>query len=278
MLTECNQKPCFPRFGSLFVVLVTCVFSIGLVRAQAVSGDLRSLLDDVLNEDETTDVQTLRNCAYTQQTIIEDIGSIKERFDPSAGLGLEWQLLELNGQNPTAQQVHNYDPKPRQRHPAILNFDFIDPASLRLLDEIQSRLKFEYKVVPSAAKGLNQHVTHQLAIDSDTGQLVEMKSLAHESFRIQRWTHIETYENVSTFRFEKQTNGIVLEQITLKLGVKSGRDTLYHEVTKQFSDFDCTYASNSEESGNTDGGQFNGELDSQVPLDDTSNSDGPLNQ
>lgn len=222
-------------------------------------------MDGVLNTDETTEVQTLRNCAYTQQTTIKDIGRIQERFDPSAGRGLEWQLLQVNGQNPTDQQVHYYEPKPRQRHPAVLNFEFIDSDSFQLLEETQSKLQFEYKVVPSVANGLNQYVTHQLTVDSDTGQLLEMKSLAQKSFRIQRWAQIEVYENVSTFRFEKQINGTVLEQITLKLGVKSGRDKLYHEVTKQFSDFDCTQTPTSDESKDTGRGQLNDELDTPLP-------------
>ncbi|MYF02389.1 MAG: hypothetical protein F4227_05330, partial [Gammaproteobacteria bacterium] len=201
------------------------------------SGDSRALFDDVLNEVKTADVQELKNCAYTQQTTIKDVGSMRERYDPSGGLGLEWQLLQVNGKNPTDQQVHNYDPKKRQRHPAVLNFDFIDVDSLQLLEESQSKLKLEYKVVPGAGQGLNQHVTNQLTIDSDTGQLLEVKSIALETFRIQRWTQVKVYENVSTFRFEDQTNGTVLEQITLKLELKSRGNTLNHEVTKKFFGF-----------------------------------------
>lgn len=250
----------------------------GFVSAQVDSGALRSLIDEALNADETTEVRTTRNCAYTLQTTIKDVGSMQERYDPSAGLGLEWQLLQLNGRDPTVQQVHNYVPKQRQRHPAVLNFDFIDHDSLQLLDESHSKLKFEYKVIPSAAQGLNLHVTHQLTIDSETGQLLEMKSIAPESFRIQSWTLVNEYENVSTFRFEDQTNGTVLEEVTFKLGVKSGRDTVYHEVTKHFSDFDCSHATTSEESMDTEGGQFNGELDSRIPLDETSNSESPSNR
>ena len=257
--------------------MVTCVCSNDIVRAQVNSGDLRALFDDILNEVETAEVRKLKNCAYTQQTTIKDVGSTLERYDPSSGLGLEWQLLELNGKSPTDQQVHNYEPKPRQRHPAVLNFDFIDPDSLQLLDESQSKLNFEFKVVPSSGQGLNQHVKNQLTIDSATGQLLEMKSIAQEPFRIQRWTQVNEYENISTFRFEDQTNGTVLEQVSFKLEVKSGNNTLYHEVSKQFSDFDCSYASTSEDTMNTDEGQFNDESDTRVPLDDTSNSEVPPN-
>ena len=202
---------------------------------------------------------------------------MKERYDPSGGLGLEWQLLQINGNRPTDQQVHNYEPKPRQRHPAVLNFDFIDPASLRLLDESQTKLKFEYKVVPSAGQGLNQYVSNQLTINSDTGQLLEMKSVAQETFSIQRWTRVKVYENVSTFRFESQTNTTVLDQVILKLEMKSGRHTVYHEVTKQFLDFDCSYASTIEERSIIDGNQFDDESDIRMPLEDTSNSEFPPN-
>lgn len=257
--------------------MVTCVCGIDFVRAQVNSGDLRTLFDDVLNEVRTADVQALKNCAYTQQTTIKDVGSMQERYDPSGGLGLEWQLLQVNGKSPTAQQVRNYEPKPRQRHPAVLNFEFIDPDSLQLLEESQSKLKLEYKVVPAAGQALNQHVTNQLTIDSDKGQLLEMKSIAQESFRIQRWTQVKVYENVSTFRFEDETNSTVLEQVTLKLEMKSRRNTLYHQVTKQFLDFDCSYASTSEETMNTDEGLFNDESDTRAPLDDTSNSEVPPN-
>lgn len=278
MLTECSKKSCSSCLGYVLIVLVICACSNGFVRAQEIGADLRSLLDGVLNAKETTNAQTLRNCAYTQQTTIKDVGSMQERFDPSAGLGLEWQLLRLNGKNPTEQQVHNYEPKPRQRHPAVLNFDFIDPDSVQLLDQSQSKLTFVYKVFPSAAQGLTQQVTHELTINSNTGQLLEMKSIARKSFRIQRWTHVNEYENFSTFRFEEQANGTVLERVTFKLGVKSGRNTLSREVTKEFSDFDCTHASVSEETMNTGRGQFNGELDARVPSDETSNSEGPSNR
>ncbi|MYC25224.1 MAG: hypothetical protein F4X56_04820 [Gammaproteobacteria bacterium] len=275
MLTECSKKSCFPCLGYVLIVLVICACSTGFVRAQEIGADLRSLLDGVLNAKETTKVRTLRNCAYTQQTTIKDVGSMQERFDPSAGLGLEWQLLRLNGKSPTEQQFHNYEPKPRQRHPAVLNFEFIDIDSIQLLDKSQSKLKFVYKVLPSVAQSLNQQVAHELTIDSNTGQLLEMKSIARKSFRIHRWTHVNEYENFSTFRFEEQTKGTVLEQVTFKLGVKSGRNTLYREVSKNFSDFDCTHASISEDTMNTDGDQINDELDSRVPLDETSNSHGP---
>ena len=276
-MTTCSKKFCFSCLGYVLIVLVTSVCSIDFVRAQVNSGDLRTLLEDVLNAVKTVEVQTLKNCAYTQQTTIKDVGSMQERYDPSGGLGLEWQLLQVNGNAPTDQQAHNYEPKPRQRHPAVLNFDFIDRDSLQLLDETQSRLKFEYKVVPSAGRELNQHVTNQLTIDSDSEQLLEMKTIAQESFRIQQWTRVKEYENISTFRFEDQTNGTVLEQVTLKLEVKSGRNTLYHEVTKQFSDFDCTYASTIEKNKNTDESQFNDEFDTRVPLDDPSNLEDPSN-
>lgn len=275
MLTKCSKTPCFSRLGYLFIVMVTCVCSIDFARAQVNSEELRALFDDVLNEVNTAGVQTLKNCAYTQQTTIKHVGSMQERYDPSSGFGLEWQLLQVNGKSPTDQQVHNYEPKKRQRHPAVLNFDFIDPDSLQLLEESQSKLKLEYKVVPAVGQGLNQSVTNELTIDSGTRQLLEMKSIAQESFRIQRWTQVKVYEHISTFRFEEQTNGTVLEQVTLKLEAKSAKNTLYHEVSKQFSDFDCSYASTSEETTNTDGTQLNDESDTRVPLDETSNSEVP---
>lgn len=258
--------------------MVTCVCSIDFARAQENRGDFRALFDDVLNEVKTAEVQTLKNCAYTQQTTIKDVGSMQERYDPSGGLGLEWQLLQINGKSPTDQQVHNYEPKQRQRHPAILNFDFINPDSLQLLEESQSKTKLEYKVIPAAGQRLNQHVKNQLTIDSVTGQLLELTSIAQESFRIQRWTHVKTYENVSTFRFDDQTNGTVLEQVTLKLELKSRGNTLNHEVSKQFFDFDCSYASTSEETMNSDGTRFNDESDTRVPLDETSNPEVPPNR
>ena len=196
----------------MLILLWFSVSNVGLAQAQEIASNQKKLLDAVFRE-LNTDARTLQNCAYTQQTTIKDVGSMQERYDPNIGLGLEWQLLRVNGQDPTDRQLNDYEPKPRKRHPVVLNFDFIDTDSLKFLDQSQSSLKFSYSVVPETSKRLSQFVSHELTIDAETRQLLELKSFASESFRIQPWMHIQEYENVSTFRFEEQTNSSVLEQV-----------------------------------------------------------------
>lgn len=223
-------------------MLVAVSFSVSVVGQALVqehSDDLKDLLETVFR-DRNTEVRTLRNCAYSEETAVKDVGSMQERYDPSVGLGLEWQLLQINGKDPTDQQLHNYKPISRKRHPAVLNFDFIVLDSLELQDQSQSKLQFSYKLVPTVSDKLNEFVSHQLSIHADTGQLLEIKSFASEPFRIQPWIRIQEYESVSMFRFEEQTNGTVLEQLQFRLVVKSNKQSLEREVTKKYFDFDCS--------------------------------------
>lgn len=223
----------------MFIAVSCSVSVVGQALVQEHSGGVKESLEKIFR-DRSTEVRILRNCAYSEETTIKDVGSMLERYDPSAGLGLEWQLIQINGTEPTDQQIHNYNAISRKRHPAVLNFDFIDLDSLQLQDHSQSKLQFSYELVPNASDGLNEFVSHRLSIHADTGQLLEIKSFASESFRIQPWIRIQEYESVSTFRFEEQTNGTVLEQLQFKLVVKSNKQTLEREVTKRYSDFDCS--------------------------------------
>lgn len=227
---------------SLLIALLFSVSCVGVVLAQGQDTSLEKLLDEVFRAP-AVDVRSLRNCAYTQQTTIKDVGSMRERFDPSIGLGLEWQLVQVNGKDPTDKQLNDYEPKLRKRHPAVLNFDFIDTDSLQLLNQSQSNLLFSFELVPNTYESLNENVTHRLKIHSDTGQLLELKSVATEPFRVQPWLLIQEYESVSTFRFEEQTESSVLEQVVFKLRVRSSERTIEREVTKLFSDFDCNQLS-----------------------------------
>ena len=233
------RKALGPPLGCMLIAVSFSVSVVGQALVQEHSDGLKDLLENVFL-DRSTEVRTLRNCAYSEETAIKDVGSMQERYDPSVGLGLEWQLLQINGKEPTAQQLHNYKAISRKRHPAVLNFDFINLDSLQLEDQSQSKLQFSYKLVPNASDGLNEFVSHKLSIHAETGQLLEIKSIASEPFRIQPWIRIQEYESVSTFRFEEQTNGTVLEQLQFKLVVKSNKHTLERAVTKRYSDFDCS--------------------------------------
>lgn len=262
----------FSLVGSFLPALLFSVSCVGVVRAQGQESSLENLLDEVFRE-QTADVRSLRGCAYTQLTTVKDVGSMQERFDPSVGLGLEWQLLQVNGKDPTDKQLNDYEPKLRTRHPAVLNLDFIDRDSLQLLDQSQTDLLLSFKVEPNTSESLNQHVSHRLTIHADTGQLFQLKSVASEPFRVQPWLLIQEYESVSTFRFEKQTASSVLEKVTFKLKVKSSERTLDREVTKLFSDFDCNQLSPGE-----DPKQLIDDLDTPVPSQDILNPVHPTNR
>ena len=266
MKSESHRKTFVSYLGYVLICLMFGVSIAGRAQAQINEDDLEYLIDVVFGE-RTADIRTLKNCAYTQRTTTSNVGSMQERYDPGIGLGLEWQLLFVNGEDPTDQQLNNYEPKSRERHPAVLNFEFIDIDSLQLQDRSQSQLRFTFKVIPSQSTGLNQHVSNQLTIDRNSGELVELKSFTTEPFRIQPWMQVQEYESVSTFRFEEQTNGSVLEQLAYTLKVNSGKQTLQREVSLQFSDFDCTNRTTDESPIETERDEPTDEVDIQVPRD-----------
>ena len=261
----------------MLILLWFSVISVHLAQAQEIERSHKNLLDTVFRELKTN-VRALQTCAYTQQTTITDVGSMQERFDPNIGLGLEWQLLQVNGQDPTDKQLNDYEPKPRKRHPAVLNFDFIDTDSLKFLDQSQSRLNFSYTVAPEISNDQRQFVSHQLTLDAETRQLLELKSFATESFRIQPWMHIQEYKSVSTFRFEEQINSSVLETVRFILKAKSGKRTIEREITKQFSNLVCADPSADLEPIDLDRDQLNDNLDALVPRAETPNPLDPTNR
>ncbi len=239
--------------------------------------DIAALIDKVIG-DSSTKLPSLRLCAYTQLTTITDVGSILDRFDPSWGLGMEWQLLMVNGQDPTDQQFNEYKPKPSKRHPALLNFQFIDTDSMQLVSQSSSTLKFAFNVLPGASKGLNQHVVNHLTVDRFKQQLIELRSFAPEPFQIESWMHVNEYTNVSTFRFEEQTNSSVLEQVTFKLSVSSGERSLEREVTKSYSNFDCSQRGIFEPFTDDNPSVPSNLREPSIPQDSTPNSGDPISR
>lgn len=239
MNTKSHRNTLFRFLRDWFVLLIFLVTVVGFAQDEINERDIVALIDKVI-EDSSTKLPSLKLCAYTQLTTITDVGSVQERFDPSLGLGVEWQLLKLNGQDPTDQQINDYKQKSRKRHPAILNFDFIDTNSVQLLSQSPSKLEFAFNVLPGESTGLNQHVVNRLTVDRLRKQLIELRSFAPEPFHIKSWMQIKEYKSISTFRFEEQTNGSVLEQVKFKLSVSSGTQTMEREVTKRYSNFDCS--------------------------------------
>lgn len=228
------------------------------------------LLKDVLAS-QTSYQPFLNNCAYTQVTAVEEVGSLQERYDPSFGVGVEWKLQQVNGQKPSDQQLDEYEPTPHKRHPAVLNFDFIDFESVQLLDKFETKSVFSFKVLPHSSSRLEERVTHQLTIDTDTELLVEMRSSALESFRMFPWMRVLEYTSSSSFRFEEQTNNVVLEQFKFKLKVQSGKDTVQHEYTKNFSDFDCSSVSAGDQHLDSEPDKSKDEMDDYGPQIETLN-------
>ena len=239
MNTKSHRNRFFRFLRRLFVSLFFGVTFVGFAQDDINEKDILALIDKVIG-DSSTKLPSLRHCAYTQLTTITDVGSVHERFDPSLGLGAEWQLLMVNGRDPTDQQNNDYKQKSHKRHPALLNFDFIDTNSVQLVSQSPSKLQFAFNVIPGDSTGLNQHVVNRLTVDRLRKQLIELSSFAPEPFHIKSWMRIKEYTSVSTFRFEEQTNGLVLKQVKFKLSVISGEQTLEREVTKSYSNFDCS--------------------------------------
>lgn len=247
MNTKSRKNSHFRFLRFLLVWLLFWLNIAGFGQDEINERDLVELVDKVIGE-RFTEVLSLSLCAFTQQTTITDVGNVRERFDPSFGLGLEWQLLMVNGQDPTDQQLNDYKPRSRKRHPALLNFDFIDINSVQLMSQSPSKLQFTFKVLPGESTGLNQHVVNHLTIDRLTERLIELKSYAPEPFHIEPWMHVTEYKSVSTFRFEEQTNSSVLEQVSFKLNVNSAKQMLEQEFTKYYSNFDCSKQGDNETS------------------------------
>ena len=253
------------------LLVTTCSIQ---AQTQSVDDDQLSIVRAILSQP-VSNTKSLLTCAYTQRTTRSDVGSRKERFDPSVGLGLEWQLLSVNEKEPTDQQLNHYEPNVRARHPAILNLDYIAKDSLQLLDQSQSRLLFAFEVLPGKSTGLNQHVSNQLTIDSDRKELIELKSAASAPFHIHPWMRVQEYESISTFRYEEQTKGSVLEQVVIELKVKAGGKTLHRRITMHFSDFECTLPSTDLLPIDVELDPSAEEVDVLVPIDSSPNSDNP---
>ena len=277
MNTNSHRNRLFRFLRGWFVFLFFLVTVVGFAQAEINERDILALIDKVIG-DSSTKLPSLKLCAYTQLTTITDVGSVQEHFDPSLGLGMEWQLLMVNGQRPTDQQINDYKQKSRKRHPALLNFDYIDTNSVQLLSQSTSKLHFTFNVLPGESTGLNQHVVNRLTVDRFSEQLIEIRSFAPEPFHIKSWMQIKEYTSVSTFRFEEQTNGSVLEQVKFKLSVSSGEQTLEREVTKRYSNFDCSQLDTLETFSDDDHSTSSDGREPAVPQESAPNSGDPISR
>ena len=116
----------------VLAVYVFVIVPIPLAATQPVADELHNLLRSALQTPTPTSNEL---CAYSMRTTRPNGDLVQERFDPYFGDRKAWSLVSIAGSTPTAEQLDQYEPPRRQRHPAVISFQFIDMKSLELTEE-----------------------------------------------------------------------------------------------------------------------------------------------
>ncbi len=225
-------------FLAYLLLTVTLLWSSLNVIAQPSEADISYMIERAFVSNPNP-IQILTNCAYTQNTEVAGIGTMTERFVPNLAEDQPWQLIETNGEELSIEQLVQYVPLSRKRHPAIVDVTQIETESLNFVEETDEGMKFAFKRRDRESWFDAGSIENTVIINPFLGDLVEIRRRAKEPFRVQPWMKVEEYDHISTFQYNEETEGIVLESLELKIAVRSGRETLERILRVDFEEFDC---------------------------------------
>lgn len=221
-------------------VLQVCLLAllpIPLAATQPVADELHNLLRVALQTPTPTSNEL---CAYSMRTTNPNGDLVQERFDPYFGGSEAWSLVSIAGSAPTAEQLDQYEPPRRQRHPAVISFQFIDMNSLELIEETVAGMVFSFDVEQELIHSANSVIKNTLLFDPITAQVKQIRRVSDTDFRVGKFAKISEFESTSTFRRDSETKSLVLSSSTTRLKSRIGRETIDQRLHIEFDEFDCS--------------------------------------
>lgn len=212
---------------------------LGVIRTAATSifdYDVDQLMETALQSSPST---SLERCAYTLQTTKSNGELMKERFDPYFGDDKAWSLLSVNGTVPTAEQLDQYVPQERKRHPAVVSFEFIDRSTLEFMEDSAQGFVFSFDIVGSN-DGRQEDIVNSILIDPLSAQVKEVRRLAKSEFRVGSFAKVLEFETVSVFRYDNETRTVVLDMNSTHLKARTGEQTINQSLRLDFTELDCS--------------------------------------
>lgn len=220
-------------------MVLFCVLS-GIASARTISQAELELLERVLASQ--TDPERL-GCSYTLHSNDEQRGAVSERFDPYFENENPWSLIQIDGAQPTVDQLDSYQPIARERHPAILQFDLIDRSTLESLSVVANRANYKFRIRPEYSQALSANTEGTMVVNLFTEELSEIRIVAPEPFRINGLTKIERFDQFMRFNYEPLV-GPVMELLVVRIGGRTMGEKFESSINLEFDDFDCSATSN----------------------------------
>lgn len=156
-----------------------------------------------------------------------------ERFDPARPEGGRWTLLETGGQEPTADQLADYDKNDKDRDSNVLEIyqDVIgdlDPAEAVLLEETETEavyrlLNVNTDFLSMESDDLSKHLQARLTVDK-TGPAPFASSLrifVTEPVSKGMMAKINAFETAFSFMRHDRTGEVLPQEIRVEVSVKA---------------------------------------------------------
>lgn len=213
------------------------VLAIPLAATPPYTEDVRNLLEYAL---QTSTHASNELCAYSMRTSSMNGHVVQERFDPYFGNDKAWSLVSIDGNAPNAEQLDLYEPPLRERHPAVVSFQFIDIASLKFIEETGAGMLFSFDVVATLRHKSLSAIENTLVFDPVTEQVKQIRRVSDSDFRVGKFAKIFEFEAVSTFRRDNETKSTVLWTSTTRLKSRIGREVIDQELHIEFDELDCS--------------------------------------
>ena len=166
-------------------------------------------------------------------------GTISERFDPYFEGENPWSLIQIDGAQPTVEQLDSYRPIERERHPAILQFELIDPTTLQGLSLVGNKANYKFRTRHEFSATMNMQVEGTMAVDLFAEEISEMRIAAPKPFRINDLTKIEQFDQLMRFKYEPLV-GPVLSLLVVRLSGQTMGEKFDGSLSFEFEDFDCS--------------------------------------
>ena len=221
-------------------VLLVCLLALLPSQLLATQPSIEELHNLVRVALQTSTPASNELCAYSMRTTGPNGDLVQERFDSYFGDNKAWSLVRVAGSAPTAEQLDHYEPPLRQRHPAVVSFQFIDMESLELTEETAAGLVFSFDVEPGLGHSANSVIKNTLLVDPITAQLKQIRRVSDADFRVGKFAKISEFESTSTFRRDSETKSLVLSSSTTRLKSRIGRETIDQRLHIEFDEFDCS--------------------------------------
>ncbi len=218
-------------------LLSTVVWAAGINASEFTGAKLDSILENALR---SSPAESFKLCAYTLRTIGLQ-SEMEERYDPYFSDTHTWSLVSVDGNIPTAEQLDQYLPKRHQRHPAFVSFEFIDVESIELVEQTsEGFLRFSFEWTTQSDEISHDSVSNTLLVDPARSRILEIRRESVEEFRVGTFLKVLEFETFDGFRFDQQTQSVVLQESRVHLVARSGRQRMDQSVKREFSELDCS--------------------------------------